>query len=458
MSPRRLAPPPVSAAARHVRRWAAAPTLRASALFGIGLLWLVPAWMDRRAVVLMIAWNAVVIGAVAIDAARLPRAASLRVTRRWSGALMLGTPVSVSLELQNGSTVPAIARLTDYLPAALRSELQPVELRVGALGSSSAASAVTARERGDATTGDVVVEWRSAWGLVERWAEAPLEQTVRVYANLLEGRRHSMYLIRSRQIAVEKRRARQAGAGREFESLREYRAGDDRRDVSWNVSARRARLVTKVYQPERSQTMWLLLDAGRLLRARTDGQTLLDRAATAAIALGQVAMTSGDNVGLIAYGRRIQQRLQPGRGTMQMRSLTEALALVRAEGVEADHGAAAAALRNSQTRRALIVWLTEVAETAGVPDVIEYATSLVPRHVVLFATMRQPDLAAMTTLAPSTTTEMYQVLSAQEVGDRRETLLRGLRQRGALVIETSPEALSGGLVDRYLAIKERGMV
>jgi uncharacterized protein (DUF58 family) len=441
-----------------VRRLALAPTLRSCALLGIGLLWLAPAWIDRRAAALMLAWDAIVLGAMIIDAVRLPRAASLRVTRRWSGALMLGAPAGVVLELQNDSRIPIAATLSDYLPAALRPDLTPVGVRVGRRGSSSVSSTVTPRERGDTTTGEVVVEWRSAWGLVERWAQAPLEQTVRVYANLHEGRRHSMYLIRSRQIAVEKRRARQIGSGREFESLREYRPGDERRDVSWTVSARRARLVTKVYQPERSQTVWLLLDAGRLLRARTESQTLLDRAATAAIALAQVAMTSGDNVGLIAYGRRIQQRLQPGRGATQMRGLTEALALVRAEGVEADHGAAAAALRNGQKRRALVVWLTEVAETAGVPDVIEYATSLVPRHVLLFATMRQPELSAMATVSPSTPAEMYRVLSAHEVTDRREALLRGLRQRGALVVETSPEALSGGLVDRYLTIKERGMV
>jgi uncharacterized protein (DUF58 family) len=455
---RRLAPPAVTAAARGVRRMALAPTLRTCALIGIGLLWLVPAWTDRRAAALMIAWDAIVLGAMVIDAVRLPRATSLRVTRRWSGALMLGAPIGVVLDLQNDGSVPIAATLRDYLPPALRPDLAPVEVRVGPRASSSVSSTVTPRERGDRTTGEVVVEWRSAWALVERWAQAPLEQTVRVYANLHEGRRHSMYLIRSRQIALEKRRARQIGSGREFESLREYRPGDERRDVSWSVSARRARLVSKVYQPERSQTVWLLLDAGRLLRARTENQTLLDRAATAAMALAQVAMTSGDNVGLIAYGRRIQQRLQPGRGATQMRSLTEALALVRAEGVEADHGAAAAALRNGQKRRALVVWLTEVAETAGVPDVIEYATGLVPRHVLLFATMRQPELSAMAAVSPSTPADMYRVLSAHEAADRREALLRGLRQRGALVIETSPEALSGGLVDRYLAIKERGMV
>jgi uncharacterized protein (DUF58 family) len=406
----------------------------------------------------MLAWNAIVLVAIVLDAARLPRAASLRVTRKWSGPLMLGQPVKVVLELHNDAALPATATLTDYLPAALRVDLASIELRARARGSSSGASQVTPRERGDITTGEVLIEWRSPWGLVERWAQAPLGQTVRVYPNLQEGRRHSMYLIRSRQVALEKRRARYAGAGREFESLREYRPGDDRRDVSWSVSARRARLVTKVYQPERSQTVWLLIDAGRLLRTRTENQTVLDRAVTAAIALAQVATTSGDNVGLIAYGRRIQQLLQPARGATHMRDLTDALAVVRAEAVEADHGAAVAALRNRQKRRALIVWLTEVAETAGVPDVIEYATGLAPRHVVLFAAMRQPEVAVLAAASPDTSSEMYRVLSAHEVADRREALLRGLQQRGALVIETSPAGLSGGLVDRYLSVKERGVL
>jgi uncharacterized protein (DUF58 family) len=267
-----------------------------------------------------------------------------------------------------------------------------------------------------------------------------------------------MYLIRSRQIALERRRARRVGAGREFDSLRDYQPGDDRRDVSWIVSARRAKLITKVYQPERSQTVWLLVDAGRLLRTRTGSQTLLDRTTTAALAVAQVAMTSGDNVGLVAYGRLIHQRLAPARGAAHMRGLIEALAVVRAEALEADHASAVAALRSGQKRRALVIWLTEIAETAGVPDVIQYAMNLSSRHVVLFATMRQPELADVATLRPSTTRDLYRVLAAQEAADRRESLLRSLAHRGALVVETSPDALAGGLVNRYLEVKERGLL
>jgi len=135
-----------------------------------------------------------------------------------------------------------------------------------------------------------------------------------------------------------------------------------------------------------------------------------------------------------------------------------ALATVKADGVDADHAGAVATLLAAQKRRALIVWLTEIAETAGVPDVIEQAMTMSSRHVVLFAVMRQPEMQELADRAPSSTSEMYRVAAAQETLDRREALLRGLRQRGALVLEVSPAELSAGLVDRYLETRERGLL
>ena len=458
MTGRRLAPPSVTAAPRQRKRLPFAPTRRAVVLLAAGVALIGPAWIDRRAAFLMLVWDAIVLAAIAADASRLPEPDALRLTRRWKGALTIGSRAIVSLDLENGSSHDVTVRLTDYLEEPLRPELAAMAVQARSGRAATAAYEMTPRERGDLHAGEVLLEWRSNWGLVERWAQADLSQDVRVYPNLEEGRRHSMYLIRSRQIALQKRRARRATGGREFDRLRDYRAGDERRDVSWIVSARRARLVVKVYQPERSQAVWLLIDAGRLLRARSAGQTLLDRATTAAIALAQVAMTSGDNVGVIAYGRRIQHRLTPARGPAQMRRIIEAMALTHAESVEADHAAAAAALVQGQKRRALVVWLTDVAETAGVPDVIEQATALVQRHVVVFATMRQPELAQTAAMAPTSAPEMFRMLAAQEMVDRREVLLRGLRQRGALIVEATPESIAGGVVDRYLEVKERGLV
>jgi uncharacterized protein (DUF58 family) len=454
----RLAPPPIARAAHAGRRAAFGLTPRTFLFLAAGLLWIGPAWIDRRALAILVVWDAIVIALVFVNLRRLPSPAELTVTRTWSSPPTLGSPAEVQVMVLNRGRVSIEVRASDYVSPELRRELPELAI-VAAPGDAGRRSyGITPLQRGDASMGGVALQWRDAWGLVERWGFAPLEQTVRVYPSLQEGRRHAMYLIRSRQVSLEKRRARRYGGGREFDSLRDYRPGDERRDVAWSASARRGKLVTKVYQPERSQTLWLLVDAGRLLRARVGDRTLLDSTVTAALTLAQVALATGDRVGVLAYGRRLQQRVAPGRGASHLRGLVEALAVVRADGTEADHAGAAAAILAAQKRRALIVWLTDVADTAGVPDVIEHALRMIPAHVVLFAVVRQPEIAALAESAPTTTSDMYRVMSAQETLGRRETLLHGLRQRGTLVLEVSPEELGAGLIDRYLEVKERGLL
>jgi uncharacterized protein (DUF58 family) len=445
-------------AAQSGRRASFGLTSRAFVFLAAGLVWIGPAWIDRRALALLVLWDSLVVALVWMNLRRLPQASDLTVTRSWTTPLTIGFPSRVRIGVQNRGSTSIDLRANDYVSPALSRDLTELTLTVSANGRSEADYAVAPRERGDASMGGVALQWRDAMGLVERWGIAPLEQTIRVYPDLQEGRRHAMYLIRSRQVAIEKRRAKRFGAGREFDSLRDYRPGDERRDVSWIASARRGKLVTKIYQPERSQTVWLLLDAGRLLRARVGNQTMLDATATSALTLAQVAMASGDRVGLVAYGRKLQQRVAPARGAGHLRDLVEALAVVRGEAVEANHAAAAGAVLAAQKRRAMVVWLTEVADTAGVPDVIEHALRMAPSHVVLFAVLRQPEIVALADASPASPGAMYRVMSAQETLERREALLHGLRQRGAMVIEMSPADLSAGLIDRYLEVKERGLL
>jgi len=236
------------------------------------------------------------------------------------------------------------------------------------------------------------VRYQSVLHIAERWVRASVGQTVRIYPNLEDAKRQSIYLLRSRQIAMEKRHSRMRGIGREFESLREYQQGDEYRDICWTAAGRRGKLVTRVYQIERSQTVWIVIDSGRLMRARVGGLSKLDHAVNSALSLAHVALYSGDRVGLVAYGRTIRQQLPAAKGSAHLRQLIEALALVHEEGSEADHLHMAGRLLTDQKRRSLIVWLTDLAETAMTPEVIEAASMMMPKHLVLFVVIGQPDL------------------------------------------------------------------
>ena len=471
---------PLTAVAR------AEPQNRFGAAFGprffigliLGLVWIGPAWWDVRFIYAMAAWDLLVLVAWLIDLRRLPEPGQLEISRRWSEPLSQSSESTVEIEVaQQGATAIDIS-LEDDVPASLAAAVPRCESRLPAASSAAGGAGVNrarARsaysvqpvERGDLRLGRVSVRYQSALKLAERWASADLSQTVRVYPDLQESRRHTFYLMRSRQIELEKRFKRQPGMGREFESLRDYRQGDELRDVCWTATARRARLVSKVYRPERSQSVVIVVDDGRLMLARVSSVadskpamalTKLDYAVTAALSLAEVALYSGDSVGLLAYGRRPQARLGAARGASHLRNFVERLALVKGELLEADHAGAADLLLTEQRRRSLIVWLTDLAETAATPEVIESASRLAGRHLVLFVAIGQPELRQLIARRPESVEEMYRYVAALEMVERRDLLLRRLRQQGALTLELVPGQLAPGIVNQYLQIKGRSLL
>jgi len=476
MSAASLHPEPVRAVCGPRRRLAFGLTPRAILLLAAGLLLALPGFFDARLGYGMLAWDALVLLAALLDGMRLPAAQAIALERSWSNAPSLDSETEIELAIEysageRGGTLLE-CRLVDDLPPALVATPATHRLRVFPGARAALRYRITPLERGDVRTGEVFLRFRSMLGLVERWARAPLGQTVRIYPALRQGEDQQIFLARGRQIDLQLRQLRQRGLGRDFESLREYLIGDDLRDVCWTATARRGQLITRRYQTERSQAVWIVLDAGRLLQARTVsegsglapgaepalGHSKLDYACSTAVAVAQLALYSGDRVGLLVYGQSVQQRLLPGRGGAHLRQIVEALAQARAEPCEADHLRATATLNRFQPRRALILWITDLAETAMRPEVVDGALQLLHRHVLLFVAMAQPDVEAIANARPRNVEQMFRAAAAQELTSRRELLLARLRERGALTLDLDPGALTSPVLNQYLRVKERAMV
>jgi uncharacterized protein (DUF58 family) len=446
------------APAENARRVPFAFGRRFFLLLFMGLVWIAPAWNQPRFLYAMVGWDVVTLALWAWDLRRLPSPEQIEVRRVWQEPLGLAQKSQVTIEVRNSSQVSISAQMNDEAPDTFSRELPGGRLVVPAAGTAAVPYSIQPRERGDARFGDAWLRYSSPLCLAEHWVRARLGQSVRVYPNLQEAQKMRIYLIRSRQIELEKRFKRQRGQGREFEGLREYRAGDEFRDISWSATARRGKLITKTYQIERSQTLWLVLDAGRLLRARVDGLTKLDYAVNAALSLAQVGFYSGDRVALLVYGRKPQQRVGPGRGMPQLRRLMESLAQAHPEPFEANHLLAAEMLLSSQSRRSLIVWMTDLAETAATPEVVECTTAMASRHLVLLGIMAQTELRSIVAAPPENAREMYRYSAALEIVQRRDLLLRRLRQQGVIAVEAAPSGFTTALVNQYLEVKERSLL
>jgi uncharacterized protein (DUF58 family) len=478
-----LVPPPLRAAAR-AHRLGYALTPRALLLLAAGCLLSTPGFFHPRWIWAMLAWDILVMLLTILDAALLPAPGKISVERRFDNSPVLGEPTAVTIEVTQGSNQILEIRVTDALHPAL--DPMPATQRVLAYPRDAAQLTIECapNTRGDVTLGKVHLRYRGALGLAERWAAADLEQNIRLYPPMERSPEDTaMYLLRIRQIALQKRRLRLRGLGREFESLREYQRGDELRNIAWPATARRGKLITREFTTERSQQVWIVLDAGRLSRTAFEIRrkaaatqlkesfrdrpsddnflltvTQLDQASGAAIALAQAVMQAGDKAALLVYGRRIQQQLLPASGAGHLRQFVDSLSQVRAEGSEASHLSAAARLKHLQRRRGLILWITELADSARRPEVVDAAADLARRHMVLLVVLGHPELQQIANRDPANVEQMFVSTAATEILERRREILARLRAQGVLVVETTPGTVKADAINQYLEVKARGLL
>jgi uncharacterized protein (DUF58 family) len=480
-----LIPPPVTARARYLGRAGRllgfGLSARALLLLVAGVLWAIPAFFHPHRIWMMLVWDGLIVSLIILDGMRLPVVSSITVTRRFLHSPALGERTEVEYVAVQQSNGIVTIFVTDDLHPALIAIPRPLVVVAYPRDAVRAVLECYPGRRGDFRLGKIYLRYRGALRLVERWAVCDAEQDVRVFpASEQSGDRAAFYLMRARQIELQKRRLRLRGMGREFESLRDYQSGDELRNISWTATARRAKLITRQFTTERSQQVWIVLDAGRLSRTafelRRDrpvaageseqetaerlmlNVTQLDQATTAAVMLAQVIGGSGDKFALLSYGRRVQQQLLPGNGPVHLRMMIDLLSQVRSEAAEANHLQAASRLKNLQRRRGLVIWITEIAESAGRPEVVSAVAELVRRHLVVLVLLEHPELDALAAREPMNAEEMFASTAAQEMLERRRETIVKLREQGVLVVETTPAEVGASAISKYLEVKAQGLL
>lgn len=315
-----------------------------------------------------------------------------------------------------------------------------------------------AASRGDYAFGNIALRWRSRWGLIIKQLSIAAEENVKVYPNINEAKRHELYAQRNRQLMAGMRRTRLRGQGREFESLRDYVLGDELRHVSWTATARRGKLTTRQYQIERNQSIVVMIDAGRLMTSRIEHLSKLDHAINAALAIGYVATSGGDNIGLLVFNRQVATYLPPKRGHAQLSVMTEALYNIRAEMIEPSYARAFQYLSQNCKRRSLVVILTDLVDRDASAELLAYTAALLPRHLPLIVTIGDNDLRSLVAEEPKAVADVYKQSVAEELLQQREEALARITELGGLALDVPAGQLSFQLVNKYLEVKERGLL
>lgn len=393
-----------------------------------------------------------------IDLMLLSDGDKIEVQREIEPSLSLGAQHDVRICLRN--PLPRRLRVTlhEEPPERMEHDFADTQVEVPARGRGTLQYRLTPTRRGDHSFGDMWLRVLGRMALVEKTRRVTAASSVRVYPGLREMAHYSILARHGRLQHGGYRKARTAGAGREFESLRDYQSDDDYRRIDWMATARRGRLTSREYEVERSQNVILVLDVGRTMLAEAGGIAKMDYAVNAALLLAHVATESDDRVGLLVFADSVQAWVPPRRGRMQTLAIMEALYNAEARRAESDYRQALAYLSARWKRRSLVVAFTDLWDPATARHAITEIAALQPRHLVGCVTLLDTNVLARADSDVNAPSEAYEQAVAMQVLGDRALAAAELRQRGVIVVDSPADRLSIDLVNRYLDVKARSLL
>ncbi|MDQ6766501.1 MAG: DUF58 domain-containing protein [Candidatus Eremiobacteraeota bacterium] len=412
----------------------------------------------HAALVLAVYLGIVIAGLVMADIAIGPRRHALDVQREPVEHLALRSPAQLRYSLTNRSRVNLRYEIVDTPLEALDLPETPVIGVVGPGRRKVAALPAMPRLRGPARLGTLYVAVHNPIGFIARRWRLAGETEIRIYPDLSAVERYGELARRGRLVEAGFRKLRRRGRGGEFDSLREWTPDDEFRSISWKASARRAKLMVAQYDIERSQTVVLALDAGRLMTPRLGDQRKFDYAITAALSVAYIAALADDKVGLIAFASDILEHIAPRSGAAHTAGMTQRVYDLQPRFEEADYGRAFTYLRRRQPKRSLVIFFTDMFDPVASAATLSNLALLTPRHLAVCVLMNDEAVQRALATEPATPLQAYEASVAATLQMERQKAAAILAQRGIIVIDTPAKDLTVSLINAYVEIKTRSLL
>lgn len=253
-------------------------------------------------------------------------------------------------------------------------------------------------------------------------------------------------------------RERQHGVGTEFESLAEYREGDDPRRIDWRTTSRHRRLIVKRHQIERHRDVVVVVDSGRLMAADHRGMSKLDAGIDAGLLIARVALAGGDRCGFALFDVDVRGYVPPQSGTPALKAIQERVYDLQTRWMESDFSQMFATLQRRQPKRSLVIVISDILDESTTQRFRTSLQRLTQRHVVLFAALKTPLLHAVLEENPESLQTGWKSALAYRLLDQREKALQSLRKGGVYTLDVLPEHLGARLINEFLELRGRNLL
>ncbi|MEV6096358.1 DUF58 domain-containing protein [Nocardia sp. NPDC051981] len=394
------------------------------------------------------------IGLIAADLLLLGSPGALELSRAPVTTVRTGRSIDVELAVLNGGARPVRGTLWDDWPPSVHARHRTHALNLPPNTRIRLHTELTPDYHGDRVAGPVTLRLLGPLGMAGRQVRREVPARLRALPpfrseRLLASKVRQLQHLEGRNTTTIR------GQGTEFDSFREYVAGDDVRTIDWRATARANDVLVRTWRPERNRHVVMLLDTGRVSAGRVGDGTRLDATIEAALLLGGLAASGGDSVDLLAYDRRLRTEVRGIGGKRLQIKLMHALAGLTPELVDTDYQGVLRATLQRARRRSLVVWFTHLDAATVQEGLLPVLPVLTERHRVLVVAVTDPEVAAAATRR-SGLDDLYAAAAAENVIAEHAVARETLRRMGIRVLAEAPDRLPEALADEYLELKRTG--
>jgi uncharacterized protein (DUF58 family) len=367
-------------------------------------------------------------------------------------ALGVGRPAQARIEVQFAARPPSQVQFAIDTNARVRAEPH----RIGSTVESSVAQAqimLRPIRRGEGAVERIWTRWRGPLGLCWRQLLHTERRAFAILPDIAAVKEQAVRLFQREAGQTGLRAQLRTGEGAEFNALKEFQSGMDRRTIDWKQSARHSRLLAREFQAEENLHIVFALDTGRLMCEPLAGLPRIDRAVQALLLLAFVALRLGDRVGIFAFDERPVMDSGAIAGANAFPVLQRVAAKLDYSTAETNFTLGLTQLSAGTLHRSVVIVFTDFADTVGAELMIENVRQLLARHVVLFVAFRDEELETMRRAEPKEPADVSRAVLADTMLREREAVIMQLRRLGVDVIDAPVERIGMRLVETYLAVK-----
>ena len=378
--------------------------------------------------------------------------------RMMAEKLSNGDENPIAISIKNYYTFAILVKVIDEIPIQFQVRNFEIKRKIKASSQDDIQYFLRPTERGEYHFGKLNIYVSSPLRLIARRFMFENGHMVPTYPSYIQLRKYDLMAFSNNLFQYGVKKIRRIGHTIEFEQIKEYVQGDDIRTLNWKATAKKNSLMVNQFQDEKSQSVYMVIDKGRVMKMPFNQLSLLDYAINATLVLSNVILKKHDKAGMFTFSKKVENRVMAEKRSSQMQLIMDSLYNVKTDFFESDYSRLYVDIKKNINHRSLILLYTNFETLDGLHRQLPYLKGIAKSHLLVVVFFQNTELNEIIYKKSETVQEVYDKVIAEKFAFEKRLIVNELKKYGIYSVLTQPENLTLDTINKYLEIKARGIL